>query len=363
MKQVKMWVVLCVLSVLIVGCGNDGKKKELSNQTGTNSPTTPESTQQTINSPKPEESVEGKMRSRLTNEWVVEEKGNQRPYAIMLNNAQAANPQSGTSQASIIYECLAEGGVTRLMGIFEDFDSEKIGSVRSARHYFVSLADEYDAIFVHYGESKYTDAKIKKLGVDNLSGLTSIGSTVFYRDKQIKAPHNAFASTSGIEEGTSKLKYRTSYRENYSQHYDFYNEDTELASKTTADKVSLRFSKSYSPYFKYNETTKLYERYQFDQPHVDAANDQQLAFKNLIVQFVSTSVMDKQKRLDMELSNASGKGYYISNGKVMDITWKKNEDNEKMSYYDETGNLLTVNTGKTYIALFPDDRVKDVTIK
>lgn len=356
-----MWVILCVLSVLAVGCSKDGKKEELSTQTGT--PTTQEPTPQTMESPQPEESVDGKIRSRLTNEWILEEKGNKRPYAIMINNVKAADPQSGTSQASIIYECLAEGGVTRLMGIFEDFDSEKIGSVRSARHYYVSLADEYDAIFVHYGESKYTDAKIKELGVDNLSGLTSIGSTVFYRDNTIKMPNNAFASTTGIEKGTSKLNYRTSYRDNYSKHYDFYNEDTELTSETTADKVSLRFSKSYFPYFMYNETTKLYERYQSDKPHVDAANDQQLAFKNLIVQFVTTTVVDKVHRLDMELSDASGKGYYISNGKVMDITWKKNEAGKKMSYYDESGNLLTVNTGKTYIALFPDNRVKDVTIK
>ena len=105
-----------------------------------------------------------------------EEVGNRRPYAVMLNNHEIASPQSGTSEASILYEAIVEGGITRLMGVYEQFSTERIGSVRSARHYFVSFADEYDAIFVHFGETKYATAKIKELGIDNLSGLTGIGT-------------------------------------------------------------------------------------------------------------------------------------------------------------------------------------------
>ena len=362
MKKTKYLLMLAVCSIMLIGCGSD--KKNSKNE-GT---AMPEVTEQATVAPTLEptpttESVDGKVKSKLTNEWVDEEKGTRRPYAIMLSNIKAASPQNGISQASILYEALVEGGITRCMGIFEDFDADKIGSVRSARHYYASLADEYDAIFVHYGESKYTEAQLTELGVDNLSGLTSIGSTVFYRDSNIKAPHNAFASYNGIIEGTEKLKYRTEYREDLVSHYEFNDEDVTPASDLTANTVTLGFSKSYSPYFEYDESTKLYKRFQFDAPHVDATTNEQLTFKNLIVQFVKETTMDDKGRQDMDFSDATGDGYYISDGKAIKITWKKNEADKFMSYYDESGNKLTVNTGKTYIALFPDDKTSNVTIK
>lgn len=362
MKKTKLFLALMACSVLLISCG---KEKANSNNEGT---ATPDVTEHVTVAPtlEPEpttETVDGKVKSKLTNEWVEEDKGTRRPYAIMLSNIKAASPQNGISQASILYEALVEGGITRCMGIFEDFDAEKIGSVRSARHYYASLADEYDAIFVHYGESKYTEAKLTELGVDNLSGLTSIGSTVFYRDSNIKAPHNAFASYNGIMEGTEKLKYRTEYRENLVSHYDFNEEDVTPDSDLTANTVALGFSKSYSPYFEYDEATKLYKRFQFDEPHVDATTQEQLAFKNLIIQFVTETTMDSTGRQDMAFTEATGEGYYISDGKAMKITWKKSEKDKFMSYYDESGNKLAVNTGKTYIALFPDDKTSNVTIK
>ena len=359
-KKIISIAALLVLILAFTGCTKDKKEKS------TDETQTPVTTAEVTKEPEPmatQEVREGQVRSKLTNEWVAEEKGTKRPYAIMLSNIKAAAPQSGIGQASIVYECLVEGGITRLMGIFEEFDAEKIGSVRSARHYYVSLADEYDAIFCHYGESKYTDAKVKELGVDNLSGLTSIGETVYYRSTTEKAPHNAFASYEGIIKGTEKLNYRAEYRDNLTSHYNFYDEDTTPSSDVDANTVTLKFSSSYSPVFEYDTATKMYKRSQFGEPHVDALTNEQLQFKNLIVQYVKESTMDKVGRQDMELSNASGKGYYISDGKAVEITWKKNEADKTMSYYNETGEKLTVNTGKTYIALFPVDKADQVVIQ
>lgn len=356
MKKIFTIALLAIFMLSFAGCS----KKDNS----TNSETTPTAKVTAVapqKTKKPKEENSGKERSKLTNEWIDKDKANARPYAIMLSNIKAASPQSGISQASILYECLVEGGITRLMGVFEDFDAERIGSVRSARHYYVSLADEYDAIICHYGQSKYTEPKLEELGVDNLSGLESIGSTVFYRDKEIKSPHNAFASYKGIMEGTEKLKYRTTYRENLTSHYNFNDEDTTPESELSANKVSIAFSKSYAPEFQYDQKTKLYARSQFGEPHVDASTKEQLTFKNLIIQFVKESTMDNVGRQDMELGDASGKGYYISDGKAVKITWKKNEKDKTMSYYTENGDKLSVNTGKTYIALFPDDKTKNIT--
>lgn len=363
MKRLKVIALVTVLTLAFAGCSKkvDNTKKQKS--VTTEAPTIeakgikePEATQNT-------ETQDGKERSKLTNEWIAADKAAARPYAVMLSNIKVASPQSGISQAGIVYECLVEGGITRLMGVFDEFDAEKIGSIRSARHYYVSLADEYDAIICHYGQSKYTEPKIEELGVDNLSGLSSVGTTVYERDSSIKSPHNVFASYDSILKGTKKMKYRTEYRKNLVSHYNFYEEDTVPKSDTDANTVTIEFSKAYSPVFSYDNSSKEYVRSQFGTEHVDKTTGKPLMFKNLIIQFVKESTMDKVGRQDMDLAKATGEGYYISDGKAVKIKWKKNESEKIMEYYDESGEKLTVNTGKTYIALFPEDKASQITFK
>lgn len=371
-------VLLLSLVITIVGCKkqNEATKEEL-----TPTPTeaveeledpTPTQTEEATETPTPtkeaEVAPEGMARSKLTGEWVDKKVTKQRPYAVMMNNISVANPQSGIGEASIVYEALTEGGITRLMAIFEDlYDEdgkllERIGSCRSARHYFVSFADEYDAIFVHYGQTKYATKKIEKLHVNNLSGLTWIGDTVFYRDKSIKAPHNAFASGKGILEGTKKLKYRTKYEKGYKSHFKFYKEDMDLGGTQTVNKVTLKYS-NFAPYFEYDQESKTYKRFQYGGKHIDYNTKKQLEFKNIIIQLVEESNIDKNGYQTMKIENNTGKGYYISNGTAVPITWKKNESNRKMRYYNQAGELLTINPGKTFISVFPDNKTDDITFE
>lgn len=353
MKKILLLAVITV--VLFAGCS---KKDKSEADTPTPEPTevTTETPTPTIEPTAAEENHDGEKKSLLTGLWVPEKVGKLRPYAIMLNNIEYASPQSGTEEASILYEALAEGGITRLMGIYEELDAKRIGSVRSARHYFVSVADEYNAIFVHYGETTYATKKIKELGINNLSGLTGIGETVFYRDKSIKAPHNAFASKEGILKGTKAKGYTTEYSADYEGHFKFYEEDTELVSKEEVNKVELGFSSLSTPYLTYDKDTKTYLRYQFGKSHIDKNTGKQLTYKNIIIQLVKEWNKDKNGYQTMEIENAEGKGYYITNGKAVDITWKKNESTKRMRYYDKAGEELTINAGKTYIALFPVNR-------
>jgi hypothetical protein len=311
---------------------------------------------------------QGLVRSKITGEWVTKEVAESRPYAVMINNIIYANPQSGTSDADILYEAIVEGGITRLMGIFEGIDpnsltAKRLGSVRSARHYFVSFADEYDAIFVHYGQTSYAIKKINELGIDTISGMAGVGVNSFYRDKNIEAPHNAFTSLKGLESAVKKGKYRTTYEEGYEAHYSFYEEDTDLNTTQTAIKITLKFSKQITPVLTYDKETKEYLRFQYNGEHIDYNTKKQLSFKNVIVQFVKEWNIDKNGYQTMELDNATGEGYYITNGKVMNITWKKDESTRIMRYYDENGDELTINPGKTYIAIFPNNRVNDVAIE
>lgn len=315
----------------------------------------------------------GKKQSFLTGEWIDESVTEHRPYAVMLNNIKVASPQSGTSDADILYEILTEAGITRLMAIFSDIredskTAERLGSVRSARHYFASIADEYDAIFIHYGETTYATKKMKAIGIDHITGMYGAGVSSFYRDKSIKAPHNAFASLKGIQKAIQSAHIRTEYREGYTGHFTFYPEDTDLISadmpedKTdTVNRINLGFSSYTTPYFVYDAQKKLYYRYQFDTAHVDYNNDEPLAFKNLIVQYVKEWNIDKNGYQTMDIEKAEGEGLYITNGKMVSIRWKKDEDEKFMRYYSDAGEELIINPGKTYIAVFPEHRIKYVT--
>ncbi len=369
-KNIIYYILVGLAILLLFGCkkdkGNDGdgaiqdyvKDKDT---TVTIQPT--QAAQHEITSIPEDTNHEGEMRSYLTGLWVLEEVGTTRPYAIQFSNFKTVSNQWGIGQADIVYECIVEGGITRLLGIGENYFGDRIGSVRSSRHYFVSLADEYDAIYIHYGKTKYATSKIKELGIDNLDGETGVGTTVFYRDNSMKAPHNAFASLEGIKEGIKDKGYEIKYREDYQPHYSFYNEDTDLISGSNANKITIKFSSYNIPYLEYNSQDKLYYRYQFGAAHKDSLTGEQLKFKNIIVQFVKEWDIDKNDYQTMDLEDASGSGYYFTNGRMEPITWKKKEATKWMRYYNAAGEELTINPGKTYIALFPDNITKDVVIE
>ncbi|MDD3174511.1 MAG: DUF3048 domain-containing protein, partial [Herbinix sp.] len=365
-KKRTYYILIAITVLFLFGCkknttdSDSGGNNTIDSTTVTLQPVEDTTDNQEVQS---EESHEGQMRSNLSGLWVSNEIGLKRPYAFQFNNFKTVSNQWGIGQADIVYECIVEGGITRLLGIGENYTGDRIGSTRSARHYFVSIADEYDAIYIHYGATKYARSKVKELEIDEMDGNAGSGSVVFYRDKSINAPHNAFASVEGILKGIEKNGFETQYPGGYEPHFSFYEEDTDLASGSEANKVTLDFSSYINAYFDYNSTDKLYYRFQFGAPHVDSLTGEQLAFKNIIIQFVKEWNIDKKGYQTMDLENASGSGFYITNGKGMPITWKKKEAYSWMRYYNAAGEELTINPGKTYITLFPNNRTEDAVIR
>ncbi len=353
MKKYICITVILISMLIITGCG----KKDEDEVSVT--PST-KATEEAVEEPteEAEDNVSDSDKSRLTGLPIDEELRTKRPFTVMFNNIKAAYPQSGTSEASILYEALVEGGITRLMGVFEDLHPDRIGSVRSGRQYFASITDEYDAILVSVGESAYCTEKIAELKLDQLSGLNKEGGTVFYRDSSIKAPHNAFASKEGVLEGLEMTGYEKEYDDSLNNHFTFYDKEIDLESNQIADKVNLIFSSYASPYFNYDGESKTYKRFQFDVGHIDANSGEQLEFKNIIVQFVNGFSIDETRTFSFR--QGSGDGYYITNGKAIPITWDKNEANRSMTYYDSERDVLQMNPGKTYIAVFPGENTDNV---
>lgn len=165
------------------------------------------------------EEVKGEIQTGTSNEETPENKvvevkepeifkGNDRPIAVMIDNHKSAMPQAGLNNAYIVYEIIVEGGESRLMALFKGANLDKIGPVRSSRHYFLDYALENDAIYVHYGWSPQAQADITNLNVNNINGISE-SSKSFWRTKDKSAPHNVATSTEKILEIAQRKGYRT----------------------------------------------------------------------------------------------------------------------------------------------------------
>ena len=164
------------------------------------------------------------VKSYLTGEPVAEVQGRRRPVAVMLSNIISACPQSGISRAGVIYEAPVEGGITRLMGLFENYDDlEKIGSVRSCREYYVYLAAGFDALYYHYGQAAYAIPLLESDHIDNVNGM-EYSEQVYYRTSDRPSPHNAYLDAAGIAAGIDLCGYRTSYKDGYDGFFQFASE-------------------------------------------------------------------------------------------------------------------------------------------
>ena len=301
---------------------------------------------------KPEDTHQGMAKSYLTGEWIDEELAKKRPLAVMIGNTSDALPQYGISSADVIYEVPVEGSYTRLMAIFQDYSGlEKIGSVRSCRHYFIYFAREFDAIYTHYGYAIYAEPILNREDVHNLNGMDSqIESLMFYRDSNRKSPHNVFISEEGIKAGIEKKGYRTELSETYKGHYQFAEDDTQVQ---LTGEDALVISPGYfvnKPWFVYNSKDGLYYRYEFKDKQIDGANEQQLAVKNILIQYCDWGNMDDNGYLDIN-TTSGGEGYYITNGKIEKVTWTKDNEDCPARYFDESGNEITINQGKTWVCV------------
>ena len=342
-KKILTLSIWSVAALSMIACG---KKEEpaTTQATTTEAPTTEATT---------ENPHEGENYNELTGEWSKDYVPH-RPIAVMINNLKEALPSSSTKQADIIYECMVEGGITRIMPLYSEYSAlEKVGSVRSARHYYINIANEYNAIYVHYGQSKPAKKMLDKKKIDNINGMTYDAG--FYRDNDRVAPHNAYTTGERIIQGIKDLGYSDQYSETHEKVLSFNEEDTDLESGDDADNiVHVNFSNYSQPYFIYNPEKKIYERYEYNAPQIDNLadeNDNILTFKNIIVMQSSYECINPENDLQELTQVGEGSGYYITNGKAVKIKWSKSSKKSKTKYTLEDGSDLMLNPGKTWISI------------
>lgn len=312
--------------------------------------------------------VDGKMQSYLTGEWKDETVVKRRNMAVMIPNNKGVLPQYGISQASIIYEAPVEGRMTRLMALFEDYDDlDHIGPVRSSRDYYVYEAMAYDSIYVNWGLAiPFVGPIINTDRIDNVSqsvkGIDVSAPEAFDRISRpgYAKEYTGYMFIDGYNDAVERLGYETEYREDrFVQAFTFAADGhkAEYADCPSATKVYPGGTTSNqggygsaSPCFTYNEEDGLYYRTQYGSAHIDEMNGEQLAVTNVVFKLCHGEVREPSEKDYLAFGvHGEGEAYVFTNGKVIHGTWKRNSDYEPNLFYDENGNEIVFNQGKTWI--------------
>lgn len=377
MKKLKLWIVLFTTAAVLCACGgkNDIKSPIILDEEPLTSEAEDNPSDEASTLPgdvvSEDDSVpphEGMVRSPLTNEWVEKEVAETRPIAVMTPNQTEAIPHYNLSKASILYEAPVEGRYSRLMAIYDDWeDLEKIGNVRSLRSYYAYWAFEWDAFIVHFGGPFFINELIDQPNTQNINGLMGSDDAAFFRSKDREMPHNAYVSGEGIKKVIDKKGYDLSYRGLADQeHFKFVSKAEPNTLEQYGDKAKtatyIDMSGCYPLtrcYFEYNEEDGLYYRSQHlakgtDGPHIDAVSGEQLSFKNILVQNIIYEDLGKGY-LALQCHDSTEDGYYFTNGKGIHVTWEKTSDYGATTFYDDNGNEIALNTGKTMICVVEKD--------
>ncbi len=277
------------------------------------------------------------------------------PVTVMIENLSTVRPQFGLSRAQVVVEALAEGGITRFLAIYASGEAlETIGPVRSARDYYVDWAEEYRGAYVHAGGSP--QALQRLVGNNYLTDLNQISGdhAYFWRDTSRVAPHNLFTSTELLgyalrDKGLSETAGT----------YGGWLFEKEAAKKNRPASQSIQLSFSTSSYdvtYDYDDETNTYARSNGGTPHMDALTNEQIRVKNIIVQYVSSSLLDAASGRLSLTTVGEGDAIVFMNGIATPARWKKPARGERTRFYNQEGTELSFVTGTTWIEVLPEGR-------
>ncbi len=390
MKRVKALLLAGITaSMLLAGCGQEDdtatvgisieKLDDISQQAQTQTQATEETTvqpqEETIEDTETADDQpprEGMVRSYFTNEWVDEAVNTTRPLAVMYPINKEAQPQYGLSNVAVFYEIMEEGSMSRQMGIVEGWQNlDRIGNVRSIRDYFVYAALEYDPIVIHFGGPElYVSGVLTgsnrpngKDDVDNLNGVggKAMGSDygAFFRvPANSKSEHTAYTDGTHVSSAIDKAGFSLTHRSEYFEgqaHFNFtgYSNPNTLEQYSDAiDATEIDMSGSFpvtKSALKYDADKEVYLKTLYGSAQKDAVTGEQLAFANVIIQRTYHEKRDNNGYLAYQMHDTTRDGYYLTKGKMIHVTWKKSGDYSPTTYYDDNGQEVTFNTGKTMI--------------
>ena len=358
--KTNQWLALLFVgAAVLTGCA--GMSSQLTPETTAASQTTTAKTTASTTTETTQKTVLGEL-DPLTGEYVLDAAAvGKRPVAVMVNNLKGALPQYGIEAADIIYELPVEGGITRLMAVYADYQHmPNVCSVRSCRYYYPILCLGMDAIYCHWG-SDQTIAKetLQRTGIDHLDGGNLFGS-LFFRDPNrvgvYASEHTGYLDGAKLPDFIAKKGFRTDRSEDYQQ-TTFRFAEPEQPVKPQQLKVNtltLNFSGAYFSTFQYDSSLGTYGKLHSGNPHIDQSTGNQLRFENVFV--LQTDIHTRADGYLMDVSLTGGTGYYAANGGMEAITWTKESETAPIRVFHTDGTELTVSAGKSYIGIIGTSR-------
>lgn len=351
-------LVLCMTSLAGCGSGKEETEKPSGNSevTQNTQQEVTNSTESTENTPSTEEVVFMENENPLTGLVdMTSEANGKRPVAIMVNNVPKSFPQYGIEKADIIFEIPVEGGQTRFMALYADYTQiPNVCSVRSARKYFPAISEGFDAIYINWGRNEVIIPYLESLNLTQYEGLFNEGK-LFARDKDRKKAgyaleHTGYFKGPQLPEVLAKDKARVDIEEdkkgsafNFCKYGDTVVMQGNPCAQVTIDYGALTAT------FKYDETSKMYYKEFNKKAQIDGSTGNQLAFTNVFV--LEAKITADPNGIHRDVDWHGGEGYYVSNGVVQKIKWSKASEQEPLLFFDENGNELTINRGKSYIGI------------
>ena len=316
--------------------------------------------------PPPEEEPTGPLtRSPLTGIEMPPATAEQTPMAIVIENLTTVRPQSGMSRADVVYEFLAEGGITRFLVIFASNDvlePDLIGPVRSLREYFVPVGLELLAPVYHVGGAPNALARARDWGMRDVNQF--FDSKYFWRDSSVNgqgAPHNMWTRMPEVKYAVRDHSWPQDDGKNL-RAWEFTDE-AEENERGTITQIHIPFSNGrYNVSWVYDKTKNRFDRYQgdgTDEPHLDRNNDEQLTARNIVVQYCESYPLPGDDKSRIVIHNEEGEGDALAffNGEVIEATWKKeNHDARTIFYKRGTDEEIEFIPGQFWVEVVPNDK-------
>lgn len=368
-KMISLLLVLA-MALTLLGCSSTPTVEATDRSVSSSAEET--SAQADVSSPE-ETSADWTNINPLTGEATETDISKNRPIAVMLNNIRQSLPQYGNSQADVLYEVPEEGGITRIMGLYQDISNVgSLGSIRSTRPYYVRLALAADSILVHAGGSGSAYTAIKKysyeyglVDLDFLSNGTRTAD-IFYRDSGRLASgyaneHTLFTTSDNIQNYLNEHsdEIRLQHKDEYEYPHHF-KEDATPANGSDANTIDVSFSGYKGTTFTYDADAGNYKVSEFGSAFVDGASGNQLSVENVIVVQTKIEQLNDAKNHVAIYLTGTGSGYFACNGKYEKITWRKDRIKYSYHFYDENGEEIDLGVGKSYVCILGTDR--DVTV-
>ncbi|KKP89139.1 MAG: hypothetical protein UR93_C0002G0041 [Berkelbacteria bacterium GW2011_GWA2_35_9] len=291
-----------------------------------------------------------KKKAKISNEE-VSENADRHPLAVIVENHPDARSQSGLTNASIVFEAITEGGITRFMALFSPFDAKEVGPVRSARSFFVDWAEGFNAYYAHAGGAMDALQKISADGVMDLPHTNGYFERKSYQ--QVASEHTLYSSTKELydlakQKGFSEVASYTPWK---------YQDESDLAERGNQDSVTINYGGSYQVEWKYNREKNIYDRYLAGQKHTDRNNNEQIVANNIVIITVPRAPIQLPgAKATFEFDTiGTGKASLISNGKEQIGVWKKSDSKSQIIFSNSDGVEYQLNSGKTWVEVVPPD--------